>query len=45
MYFLGEGQEKMLLCKGDHNMKNKNTGVCVLLTQPDQQNRPRAKMR
>ena len=26
VYFQGEGQEKILLCKGGHYMKNKNTG-------------------
>ena len=26
VYFHGEGQEKILLCKGGHYMKNKNTG-------------------
>ena len=36
-YFQGEGQEKILLCKGCHYMKNKNIGGCVLSTQPDQQ--------
>ena len=25
-YFQGEGQEKILLCKGGHYMKNKNMG-------------------
>ena len=25
-YFQGEGQEKILLCKGGHYMKNKNIG-------------------
>ena len=25
-YFQGEGQEKILLCKGGHCMKNKNIG-------------------
>ena len=47
-YFQGEGQEKILLCKGGgggHYMKNKNIGVCVLSTQPDQQTGPIAKMR
>ena len=44
-YFQGEGQEKILLCKGSHYMKNKNIGGCVLSTQPDQQNGPNAKMR
>ena len=29
-YFQREGQEKILLCKGDHYMKNKNIGGCVL---------------
>ena len=34
----GEGQEKLLLCKGGgHYMKNKNIGGCVLSAQPDQQ--------
>ena len=43
-YFQGEGQEKILQCKGlDHYMKNKNTGG-VLSTQPDQQKGPNAKM-
>ena len=38
-YFQGEGQEKILPCKGGggHYMKNKNIGGCVLSTQPDQQ--------
>ena len=37
-YFHGESQEKILLCKGGHYMKNKTVGgVCVLSTQPDQQ--------
>ena len=45
-YFQEEGQEKILLCKeGGHYMKNKNIGVCVLSTQPDQQKGPNAKMR
>ena len=45
-YFQGEGQEKILLCKGGHYMKNKNIGGGgVLSTQPDQQKRPSAKMR
>ena len=43
-YFQEEGQEKILLCKeGGHYMKNKNIGVCVLSTQPDQQKRPQCK--
>ena len=42
-YFQGGGQEKILLCKGSHFMKNKNIGVCVLSTQPDQQKRPQCK--
>ena len=42
MYFQGEGQEKILLCKGGHYMKNKNTGEGVS-TQPDQQKRPKSK--
>ena len=43
-YFQGEGQEKILLCKGGgHNMKNKNIGGGVLSTQPDQQKGPNAK--
>ena len=43
--FQGEGQEKILLCKGGgvHYMKNKNIGGCVLSTQPDQQKRPQYK--
>ena len=28
---------------GDHYMKNKNIGGCILSTQPDQQNRPQCK--
>ena len=29
--FQGEGQEKILLCKGrDHYMKNKNIGGCFV---------------
>ena len=37
-YFKGEGQEKILLCKGGGlDLKNKNIGGCVLSTQPDQQ--------
>ena len=39
-YFQGEGQEKILMCKGSHYMKNKNIGGCVLSTQLDQQKRP-----
>ena len=45
-HFQGEGQEKILLCKGGgrgHYMKNKYIGVCVLSTQPDQQKRPQCK--
>ena len=43
-YFQGEGQEKILLCKGGgHYMKNKNIGGCVLSTQPDQQKRSQCK--
>ena len=45
-YLQGEGQEKILLCKvggGGYYMKNKNIGVCVLSTQPDQQKRPQCK--
>ena len=42
VYFQGEGQEKILLCKGGHYMKNKNTGEGVS-TQPDQQKRPKSK--
>ena len=42
-YFQSGGQEKILLCKGSHLMKNKNIGVCVLSTQPDQQKRPQCK--
>ena len=42
----GEGQEKILSCKGwDHYMKNKNIGGCILSTQPDQQKGPSAKER
>ena len=30
-YFQGEGQEKILLCKGSHYMKNKNIGgMCFI---------------
>ena len=43
-YFQGEGQEKILLCKGGgHYMKNKNMGGGVLSAQPDQQKRPQCK--
>ena len=43
-YFQGEGQEKILLCKGGyHYMKNKNIGGCVMSTQPGQQKRPQCK--
>ena len=44
-YFQGEGQEKILLCKGHGGSlhENKNIGGCVLSTQPDQQNRPQCK--
>ena len=45
-YFQGGGvQEKILLHRGwgGHYMKNKNIGVCVLSTQPDQQKRPECK--
>ena len=47
-YFQGEGQEKILLCRGGgggggHYMKNKNIGGGVLSTQPDQQKRPQCK--
>ena len=42
-YFQGEGQEKILLCKRGHYMKNKNIGGCVLSTQPDQQKRSQCK--
>ena len=40
--FQGEGQEKILLCKGGHYMKNKKIGG-VLSTQLDQQKRPQCK--
>ena len=42
-YFQGEGQEKILLCKGGHYMKNKNIRGFVLSTQPDQQKRTQCK--
>ena len=43
-YFQGEGQEKILLCKGGHHMKNKNIGGGdVFSTQPDQQKRSQCK--
>ena len=42
-YSQGEGQEKILLYKGGHNMKKKNIGGCVLSTQPDQQKSPPCK--
>ena len=29
-YFQAEGQEKILLCKGGHYMRNKNMGGCVV---------------
>ena len=45
IYFQGEGQEKILLCKGGgHYMINKNMGG-VLSTRPDQQRGTNAKMR
>ena len=39
--FSGEGQEKILLCKGGggHYMKNKSIGGCILSTQLNQQKR------
>ena len=46
-YFQGEGQEKILLCKGEgHYMKNKNIGGGgggVLATQADQQKKSKCK--
>ena len=37
-------KKNYLLCKGGgHYMKNKNIGVCVLSTQPDQQKSPQCK--
>ena len=39
----GDGQEKLLICKRGHYMKNKNIGGFVLSTQPDQQKRPQCK--
>ena len=43
-YFQGEGQEKILLCKGrGHYIKKKNIGRCALSIQPDHQKRPKCK--
>ena len=42
-FFQGKSQEKILLCKGGHFLKNNNIGVCVLSTRPDQQKRPQCK--
>ena len=35
--------KKKYCCEGGHHMKNKSTGGCVLLAQPDQQKRPQCK--
>ena len=45
-FFQGEGQEKILLCKGGgHYMKNKNIGGMCFVNSPDQQKRLQYKMR
>ena len=43
--FRGRVKKKYCCVRGDHYMKNKNIGGCVLSTQPDQQKGPNAKMR
>ena len=44
-YFQGEGQEKILLCKGGHYMKNKNIGGAGCQLNLISKKGPNAKMR